>query len=155
MQQQKCLLTNLFGCYVTSEYNANLYKSQFEKHQPLTDEAQTWNSPSLNIRYIPHILMLWAYPSHRNHKEARKVNQKLSDPHVRMVHLQNLYKKQCSNNSSPKISKNSKYMHQAFFFLDLSITYPMNMQRKQRSTMPANTGIRMAYSWGRKYRWMK
>lgn len=48
-----------------------------------------------------------------------------------------------------------KYSYHAFFFLVLSITDPMNMHRKLRSTTPANTGINMAYSCGRKYCWMK
>lgn len=52
-------------------------------------------------------------------------------------------------------SKHMKTLHHALFFLDLRITNPINMHKKQRSTTPANTGINMAYSWGRKYWWMK
>lgn len=43
----------------------------------------------------------------------------------------------------------------AFFFLDLSITYPINIERKQMSVTPAKTGMRIAYSWGGKYLFTK
>lgn len=44
-----------------------------------------------------------------------------------------------------------KLYHAFFFFLDLSITYPINMLKKLSSDTPANTGMRMAYSCERKY----
>jgi hypothetical protein len=42
-----------------------------------------------------------------------------------------------------------------FFFFDLSITRPMNTLKKDRRITPASTGIKIAYSWGRKYLWTK
>ena len=63
---------------------------------------------------------------------------------------------------SPKKWKMEEILHQAFFFLDLSITNPINTHKKpinthkkQRCTTLAKTGTSIAYSCGMKSLWMK
>ena len=50
-----------------------------------------------------------------------------------------------------KVVQQNGNKNHAFFLLDLSITNPTNILKKQTSATPAETGKRMAYSWGKKY----